>query len=250
MIDLNLFQTTCDHRIQEFIEIDGISPNFVARLSFPSTKNKEITTVCEFSQFDGINLYSASTPGITNYEFSDDGQRLLFGTQPVTPTTNFPDPNPDFHPVKRYLCTYVSLLEYCPKCFSTGKVQDVVFDTAGRLETLQGANKVKQQVVKAIMTAQNANLLDVNYGSKLPDLVGKKLTPFLAANIQQTIQDSLNHLINVQATQADLPDNEKIVQVSNLLASRDVNDSRRINISVSVVTADYQTITSGVSLKQ
>ncbi len=251
MIDLRL-QTLCNHRVMEFLTIEGESPNYYADLEYTSNKSVAVTSIYEFSRYDGITLFSAQrslTEGVTNFSFSEDGTRIYFGTLfPVDLGMDFPDPNPDYIPEKKYLCTYVALLDNCPKCLQTKRVWDVNFDTSGRLETLEGSDKVRQQVLKALLTVKSANLMNNQYGSGLSDYIGSRIDGFLAARIHHTIIEAINLLIDEQATNSDLPDSEKVVSINNVEASQDPNEPRTINVIVTVTTADYQNTSTGVAI--
>lgn len=247
MYDFRL-SNNCSHEVSETIEIQGISPNFFSDLTYVSNGTLTHVVVSEFSATDGLTNFNASVDGITNFAFSNDNTQIIFGTYPVDSGMNFPDPNLAYVPLKVYSCTYTTRLSDCPKCQRTRLVHDINFDQTKKLYTIQGREKVVQQILKILMTLPNAHLYDVNYSCTLSDLIGKKIDPYLAAKLQQSIQDAVQHLIELQNTQ-DLPPNEQILSISSITAKKSSEDPRLIKIEVIVTTADYARVSTSVSLR-
>lgn len=239
----------CNHRVQELLTIDGISPNFTADLTYNSNGNRDLVSILNLVEYDGLCLFGVNIPGITNWSFSADKKQIQFGTlYPVDSGMEFPDPNNAYVPANIYFCTYTTALSSCPKCRGNKNDFDMHFDNAGRIITVQGHDKVKQQIVKALLTVRGSNLFDSDYGSVLSETIGSKIDSYLAAKVQFSILECLNHLIDIQNNQG-LPDDERIVSVSDVSATRSATEPRTIEINATVMCADYQEVNTALMVK-
>lgn len=242
------FYASCDHRVSEIISIEGTSPNYFADLPYRSNLNRDNTSILELNGCSETSLYGAQLDGITNYYYSSDGTQILFGLYPVSAGMEFPDINVDYVPPKVYFFSYSTLLEDCPKCGGNKKTFDVHFDTANRVKLIEKREKIRQQLVKILLTNAGDNLLDSEYGCTLSDSIGQKINEYFAANLQFSIIEAINHLVDIQ-NNYNLPDTERITSVSDVTATQNADDPREINIVVKVTTADYEEVSTNFILR-
>ena len=247
MEDIKLWNS-CNHLVETIIDVNGISPNFYAILPFTSNKNIVNTSIYEFSEVDGLTFFDASVDGITNFSYNGDGTRIEFGTYPIDYGMNFPDPNINYVPKKVYIAEYGALKDSCPKCNGTNIVKDIAYNTVGRLITLQGRYKVVQQILKILLTIVGGNLFDQDYGTTLSASIGQKLDNYVVAKLNQSILAAMNHLMNIQQING-VPDNERIIRVADINATRDTNDARGIHLEVIVTLASYENVTTKLRIQ-
>jgi phage baseplate assembly protein W len=240
--DLRL-SNTCDHKIiDEILEIEGATPSFTAKLRSASNKSKSTTFIREYNTAEALTSPTVFTVGITNwiYDPAGDGSEIIFGTFPVELGTRYPDPRTTIAPRNVYLVDYVAAGN-CIKCQDQGIIRDISLDTLGRYKTVESVDKIRQQVRKALETVLGSNQFDVLYGAGLENLIGSQLDQFTLIDMQQRIQDALNHLIQIQASQ-DLPADETIVRISDVAAEQDQQDPTKLNITVQVTTASFDEV--------
>ena len=247
MIDMKL-QNKCDHKIYQLITIEGISPNYYAYLDYiPNQQTQNVyvgqyTTETDIENFalQGFGGLSNSLVGITNWTYD-----------PIEPTKiNFPynpeivsvDGNKELKPQPVYVMSYFALAGNCPKCNNTHIESDISFDNVGRMTVVTGHGKVKQQLVKILLTVIGDNLYDSEYGSQISNSVGQKFTSYITANIQYSIYKAVQHLMKIQQENL-LPDDETIVELSNIKVE-ETKDVRALKLSISVITADYQEVST------
>lgn len=238
----------CDHRVIQTLTIDGISPDYTSQLDYIANPNLNLITILDVNGVSDTQLYSMTGNGITNFYINSTGTEIVFGRYAVTPSMIYPDPNPDYTPLNNYWCAYTALKSSCPKCLGTGSTFDITYDGAGRVITLEGHDKVKQQVIKALLTQVGANTFDENYGSQLSGAIGSKIDAYLAAQLNFSVLNCINDLIDIQNTQ-DLPDNERIYSVSDITAVQSAEDPRKVEITVILMLADYEQISSSIIMQ-
>ena len=250
-IDFNLLNS-CDHKYMQIIEIEGSSPSYFADLDFTCNPNLSTITIldgntCSEEALFGMN--NSTFEGITNFYIDPStNKRILFGAYPVDSGMVFPNPDSRHVPSDKYFCSYIVKTEECPKCIGSKIVQDISIDATGRISTISGSEKIKQQIRKIIMTLSGNSLYDSAYGSTLQSLIGQKLNAYTAANLQFSVLDSINHLIDLQNA-SNLPPEETIKSISNIEAVQDANDPRKININIIVISQNYEEISTSISLK-
>lgn len=225
----------CDHLIiDEALELSGTSPTFVTTLSVKSNGNKNTTFIRDINFVADNPTLARKLAGITNYDFSSDGQFIEFGTSPVDSGMNFPNPDTSIVPVNTYWIDYVADPDNCPKCGGTGLVKDVIYGTTGDLVITVTAKKIVQRVIKALLTTIGKNITDPLYGSDLPSLIGQEIDLFTAVRIQKAVQDTVTHLIDLQ-TQEDLSDEETIQGISSMNVYADDTDPSLYYLSIEVI---------------
>ena len=242
MIDMKL-QNACDHKIYQLIEISGISPNYYTYLDYIPNKQRQGVYVGEYTNENEIETFALNVNGITNWQYdANEPTKINFQYNPDIPSV---DGNKELKPKPIYVMSYFALSANCPKCNNTHIDSDIDFDKIGKIKEVTSYGKVKQQLVKILLTVIGDNLYDSEYGSQISNSVGQKFTSYMAANIQYSIYKAVQHLIKIQQENL-LPDNETILELSNIRVE-ETKDVRALQLSISVITADYQE--TSVSLK-
>lgn len=119
---------------------------------------------------------------------------------------------------------------------------DIVFNTSGSPKFVFDDNKLKQDVVKILLTPVGSNRLYPWYGSPLSDkVVGKVLDKkVLDLEIQNAIMYAINNLIELQKLQMKdgqyLSPGEVIAQVKDIIFEPNANDARQLNVLIEIAT--------------
>lgn len=235
----------CDHKIlDEILELDGISPNYFSQLKFQCNLNKENMIIREYNATENKLDFDPAIDGITDFIVSSDRRTIQFNTMFYDPGVNFVDGTTTLIPLRQYLASYIVDSEvHCPKCLGTKKQNDINFDEIGSLKIVNGIERVKQIILKAILTTRGNNVFDADYGSSLNESIGQQALPITILRIQQSIQDCINRLIDSQGQQADItPDDEIILGLEDLQVSANISDPRRYDIKLVVLVGTYEKI--------
>lgn len=249
MIDMKL-RNECNHQTYELITISGESPNYYTYLDNIPNKTRKGVYVGQYTKENDIATFalqgfgglSNSLVGITNWQFDN-----------VEPTKiNFPysadcvsvDGNKDLIPKPVYVMAYQTLATNCPKCNNTFAVDDIEFDNVGRIFEVTSYGKVKQQLIKILLTVIGDNLYDSDYGSQISNSIGQKFTQYISANIQYSIYTAVQHLMKIQQ-ENNLPADETIAELSSITVEP-TQDPRKLQLSIKVLTQDYKEVSTSL----
>lgn len=235
----------CNHRIVETIQIQGDYPDTYAVLSCKANQDKSQVKIFEISRTSELELYNYSGIGCTNWEFSGE-DTIRFNVRP-NDKTYIPNNNYRINPKEVWIAVYSAVSASCSKCIGSKKDKDISFDGLKRIKTLSGINKVRQEILKTILTVKGTNIFDSSYGSTLSTAVGKKLTDARIAEMVFSINSAMNYLISIQEAN-NVPDNEQISGISKLTLTRDASDIRKVLCKISVVLASYEEVEVGTTL--
>lgn len=258
------FLTKCSHEVKnEQLEITGEFPNYKATFKHPPIKlkstifirsvaNEEIylAQASDYTAIQNINkgvnidklpLSGAQKViGITNYRFLDDVTIEFYpdgyeNTEPVLPK-NYIDLNPDNAPQNVYLANYICNPEYCPACTGKGVACDLQINQAGNITLVTSEEKVRQKVLKALLTPLGMQPYDQSFGTELNLLIGQPIvSDFFRLTINKTISDCIASLVENQPS--TLPADERIVCLSGLAIQHNEEEPDTINIKVTVTNA-------------
>src|SRR5690606_20124154 len=115
-------------------------------------------------------------------------------------------------------------------------------------------DKLRQDIVKILLTKLGENKFHPNYGSK----VGALEIGFVAdqelveLDLQSSVEDAIRYLMRAQQMQQKrqyLTPGEVIVGIKNILVERDLLDPRMYNIYVSVYTKKLTVITETIPVR-
>jgi len=239
--------TVCDHRVlDEILTLNGITPNYFSELKFKCSLDRGSIIIREFNATENKIDFEPAIDGITDYNIDPTGKQLIqFNTLFYTPGVNFVDGTTTLIPLRQYLATYVVNSEDdCPKCLGTKKQNDINYDELGSLKVVSGVERVKQIIIKAVLTNRGTNVFDGDYGSSLNQSIGQQALPIAILRIQQSVQDCINRLIDSQSQNSDItPDDEIILGLDDLQVVFDTTDPRKVNITMVIVIGTYEKIT-------
>ena len=134
------------------------------------------------------------------------------------------------------------------------KKGDISIASDGSMETVSGNLKLKQDIIKIILTDLGENKFHPNYGSQLGSFkVGFYADDrLMSMDIESSVKKALDNLISMQRSQARtqaLSPAEIIVDVLNVSTSRDENDPRMYNVFISVLTQELTEIREFLSVR-
>lgn len=118
---------------------------------------------------------------------------------------------------------------------------DICFDSKGLVKTVEDTPKLRQDIIKMIMTPLGANKNHPWYGCPLGDNISGKNLPFniLDSVCKTDIFDSISKLKMLQKSQSSTQKvslAEMIESIIDVYLERDTSDGRNINIFISILT--------------
>lgn len=125
---------------------------------------------------------------------------------------------------------------------------DIVFSSLGELQTVEGIDKLTQDIVKMLLTTIGSNPYHEWYGSLLTEdvvgLYGDIRT--LQRNAESTISEALENMAALQAQQKSYQNvtaQESIGAITNVSVERDPTDPRQWIVRVSVLSKSLSEVT-------
>jgi phage baseplate assembly protein W len=131
---------------------------------------------------------------------------------------------------------------------------DITIGRSGDLETVYDNDKLRQDIIKILLTKLGENKFHPSYGSK----VGALEIGFVAdqelveLDLQSSVEDAIRYLMRAQQIQQRrqyLTPGEVIVGIKNVLVERDLLDPRMYNIYISVYTKKLTVITETIPVR-
>ena len=238
MWDLKL-NNVCNHRIiNEPLEIKGSYPAYYAILKRPVYGND-----LKIKIVDEDNLFSIN-PTYLSYELGTDHKTIRLNIN-----DNYVDIREDIYPKHSYYATYYTNQINCPKCiYGTNKTNDIYISVLGRPIITAGFELMIQKVKKIIITALKSNLFDQNYGSELPNLIGKPKTVLTLLRAQNTIQEAIDYIKTEQIRNYELlTDEEKVIKIDNFQVLP-TNDPKTLKFSFELYNLAGKNVNIGVSI--
>ena len=131
---------------------------------------------------------------------------------------------------------------------------DISIERDGSIKTVFGNEKLRQDIVKIILTELGDNKFHPQYGSNVGTVqVGTvQDEAFLKQDLISSAQDALKNLIALQRSQAKrqyLSPSEIIVDIKNIEIKRDTIDPRMYNIFISVLTQELDLVVEAVTIR-
>ena len=250
MLDLQL-QSVCDHMVwDEPVSISGLSPNYYSTLFYPCNGSLDKMQVREFSATEGLSQFIYSRDGFTNWRFDPSQNKMVWNYYgfggPGTGIASFVDGSSQVLPAPQLLVTYPSSAGQCPRCFEGLNKQfltrDLQINSKGELSEVSGPNRVRQAILKALFTRVGSNPVLPGYGSSLNTLIGQKYDTLAEFRLYDSIQQSIQFLIQEQANQFNVPLNETIIAISSIKVHQNQKDPREILVQIGVQTADLKEV--------
>jgi phage baseplate assembly protein W len=118
---------------------------------------------------------------------------------------------------------------------------DLALNPDGSVQTVRDNEKLKQDILKAILTARGSNRFHQWYGSVISErLIGQVLDANqLDAEAQVAVQETLSTLASLQTAQARVQyvsPGETLAGLSDVWVARDQTDPRQWSITVAALT--------------
>ena len=125
-------------------------------------------------------------------------------------------------------------LTTCPICKGTGYYwkdyeNDIQFDSLGQPVFVEETSKMKQGLLKILMTYKGQDL-DPNYGTLIMDELGKKFSLLQIGRIRTEVLSGMAYYNSLEIDNAD--PKEVISTVDQVQIIRDVEDPRIISASI------------------
>lgn len=174
--------------------------------------------------------------GITDYEFVN---KHTIKFTPVAGHRQI-DINPDLVPHHRYIIDMYADPKTCPRCAGSGFVRDINIDSSGKLRKVTGANKIKQRIIKALMTPLGSQPYNPTFGSELNSMVGKVITDTTRIVLQKTIVNCIDNLVAAQSI--DLEPEERILSLQGITVDTPYEDKTIFTVKVVVLSETAERI--------
>ena len=131
---------------------------------------------------------------------------------------------------------------------------DIKISSSGSVQTVSGNTKLRQDIVKILLTDLGDNKFHPKYGSHVGALqIGHYAdSKLMSLDIETSARNALKNLVALQRSQARrqaLSPGEVIVDILNVTVKRDEVDPRLYNILVSVLTQELTEVSSLVSVR-
>ncbi|MHA1410878.1 MAG: hypothetical protein ACTSQY_11320 [Candidatus Odinarchaeia archaeon] len=222
-------KTFCDHLIKdEKIDLifDSNIQKYYCVTKYKHTKNKKMIKIKEYysdKEIEDIDI--------------DQSNRIII---------NQLDVNLNSLPKPIFLIEYVVELNSCPKCYGTKELYDIYPTPKADIATLTNLAKVQNYIIKALKTELNSNILHLDYGTTLSELIGQKLTPISIALVKKIIYETIDKLIEYQNDEIDIPAEQRIYSIGELIITNP--DLRTIEINIQIILQNAEIL--NIDLKQ
>lgn len=131
---------------------------------------------------------------------------------------------------------------------------DIAISRDGRLDVVTGNSKLKQDIIKIMLTDLGENKYHPSYGSATGALqVGSVLdAEMMSLDLSASAEQAVRKIMSMQRSQSRrqfLSPSEVILDVANVSVERDQVDPRLYNIFISVITEQLDNITENVTVR-
>jgi len=131
---------------------------------------------------------------------------------------------------------------------------DLVLNNSGELKIVDKNSKIRQDILKILLTEIGENKYHKYYGSQAGSLSigGIVDEDFHKSKIEQSIFSALDNLISLQRNQMRfqyLSPAETILSISRVEAFRDLSDPRMWSVFVSVITLEQEELQESITIR-
>ncbi len=131
---------------------------------------------------------------------------------------------------------------------------DIKIERDGTVKTVSGNAKIKQDIIKILLTDLGDNKFHPQYGCKVGALqIGHYAdSTLMSLDMEASARNALQKLMALQKSQSmrqALSPGEIIVDVLSVNVNRDAADPRMYNIFVSVLTQELTEISSNITVR-
>jgi len=131
---------------------------------------------------------------------------------------------------------------------------DLSLNSSGLIEPVVGNAKLRQDILKILVTDSGSNPFHPSYGSYLGKLKigGIADDRIINLDIEKSVRNAVNYLMQLQRSQSQrqsLSAGEVVAELLNVEVSRDENDPRAYNVFVSVLTGELTELSTSLAVK-
>lgn len=131
---------------------------------------------------------------------------------------------------------------------------DLVINPDGSLELVTDNQKLRQDIIKILLTKLGENRYHPNYGSELGAItIGSVVDQeILELDLTSSVRDSLQKLMALQKAQSRkqfLTPGERLISILDVSVQRDNLDPRLYNVFISVQTGTLTALTESITVR-
>lgn len=131
---------------------------------------------------------------------------------------------------------------------------DILFEKDGTISTVVDNSKLRQDIIKILLTKLGENKYHPSYGSEIGSLqIGQVADQeLLELDLESSVRDSISKLIALQKSQTRkqfLTPGERIISLLGASVQKDDSDPRFYNIFISVQTGALTSITESITIR-
>lgn len=131
---------------------------------------------------------------------------------------------------------------------------DIVIDPNGSLSTVFGNSKIRQDIIKILLTRNGENRFHPRYGSDLGALKIGEVSDekMMELDLQRSVEDAIKYLMSLQSYQSKkqvLSSGEIISAIRGISSDRDSEDPRLYNIYISVLTQKLDIVEEVITIR-
>lgn len=131
---------------------------------------------------------------------------------------------------------------------------DLKINNDGTIDTVAGNSKLRQDILKILLTEVGDNKFHPKYGSHIGALeIGSSAdNRLISLDLESSARTALENLMSLQRSQSrrqSLSSGEIILDILDVKVTRDTVDPRLYNIFVSVLTQELTEVRSSVTIR-
>jgi phage baseplate assembly protein W len=131
---------------------------------------------------------------------------------------------------------------------------DISLNNDGSMTTVVGNGKLRQDILKILLTDLGSNKYHKRYGSYIGKLnIGDVADArIISLDLEKSARNAIKNLMALQRAQSrrqDLSPGEIIIDINDVTVERDELDPRLYNISVSVMTREITDLATSLSIR-
>lgn len=131
---------------------------------------------------------------------------------------------------------------------------DIFIERDGALSLVRDNDKLRQDIIKIMLTQLGENKYHPNYGSEIGVIeIGHYAdAEFLELDLTSAAETAVRKIMSLQRGQSSrqfLSPGEVIVDIKDIAVDRDINEPRMYNIYISVLTQRLTTIVETITVR-
>jgi hypothetical protein len=140
-------------------------------------------------------------------------------------------------------------LNTCPRCLGKGSYGSLGFDNHGKITLVEKDTQFQQAIKKILITNKMSN----GYGFDYTLLAGTIVQATISAVKSEVIR-CINYLVSAQAAAEKLgtlyDPKEKVLAINGLTVAQDINEPRKLYITMTVLNYVNQAVTTTVAIQR